>query len=355
MHFQPGPLHHSAQKHPFLALRLLISCSLLLLPSLTQGSEIETFKPTMQLVSPEVKDQDDMCVWKHPTHPAQSTVICSDKSSNSVFVYDLAGKLLQRIEISKPGNVDIRQSVRFDGGPIDLVVLNQRADGFKLCVFKVNIETHQLERLDNNQLLTGPNYGGCMYHSKATGRVFFICTSDQGTVEQHELLSDGKGGIRGQKVRSWPIGKCEGAVADDQAAAVYISEEKRGVWKFDAEPDAPTAGTLIAKVGEHGLKGDVEGLAIVSDSKGTGLLLVSDQGANRFAVYQRQQPYNFVGEFSVSGAQDSDGIELSVADFGPQFPQGFFACHTDRVPRGVLLTPWHNILAKLSAMPLETK
>ena len=100
-------------------------------------------------------------------------------------------------------------------------------------------------------------------------------------------------------MRKLTIGKCEGAVADDELGCVYLSEETKGVWKFDAEPDAVSTGTLIAAVGENGLKGDVEGLALTQGANGSGLLLVSDQGRNRFVTYQRQAPHQFAGEFMI--------------------------------------------------------
>lgn len=47
-----------------------------------------------------------------------------------------------------------------------------------------------------------------------------------------ERMGNGKGKIQGKKVRSWPLGKCEGAVADDETGTLFIAEEKLGAWKF---------------------------------------------------------------------------------------------------------------------------
>ena len=134
------------------------------------AAENVVFRPTVEFVAPATVDQDDGCVWIDRTEPSRSTIIASDKSAGRVFVYDLEGKLLQAVAVTKPGNIDIRQQVRFGEKSIDLVVLNQRADGFKLVVFGVDPATRRLERLDDDRCATGPNYGGCLYHSAKSGR-----------------------------------------------------------------------------------------------------------------------------------------------------------------------------------------
>jgi len=314
----------------------------------TIADEPRSFAPTLQLVNPEAKDQDDACIWVHPEHPAESTVIASDKSAGRVFVYDLQGRLLQSLSAPKPGNIDIRQGVKLDGQATDVVVVNQRTGGFRLLVFRVNPQSRLLERLDDDNCLTGPNYGGCLYKSARTGRLFFVCTSENGAVEQHGFQGTGERRIKAIKVRTLKLGKCEGAVADDETGQLYISEETRGVWKFAAEPDDAAEGVLIARVGDRGLKGDVEGLALVRGKNGAGYLLVSDQGRSRFMAYRREAPHQFVCEFAIAGAADTDGIEVCLHNLGPAFPSGIFVCHTDRSPRPLLVVPWREIGAALS-------
>jgi len=308
-----------------------------------QVNEPKPTAPTVLLQSPAARDQDDMCVWVHPDQKDRSAVITSDKSTGKLFVYDLQGRMLQELSVTKPGNVDIRQRVLIGGELRDLVVVNLRAGGFRLAVFQVDATTRKLQRLDNDDLATGPNYGGCLFHSPKTGRLSFICTSEVGMVEQYELSMTTGSPISIRKVRSWPLGKCEGAVADDTAGVIFISEETKGIWRFPAEPDQAAIGALIIPIGQHGLKGDVEGLALRQEADGAGFLLVSDQGSDRYAVYDRQPPHAFVTQFSIEGAQQTDGIDLTSVNLGPGFPEGLFACHTDRVPRPVLLTSWRAI------------
>jgi len=344
--------------HPTTRVLSLCTISMFVTVTFAFAADVATLTSTVQLTTPESKDQDDFCIWVHPQDRAQSTVIASDKSASKLFVYDLDRKVLQMISVPKPGNIDLRQQVTLDGRKRDLVVVNQRTDGFKLVIFQVAPETRQLERIDDD-CLTGPNYGGCLYHSAKTGRLFFVCTSEGGTIEQYELIGNGHHKVKATKVRTLTTGKCEGAVADDANAALFVSEEQKGIWKFDAEPAGSTGGTLIGPIGQNGLKGDVEGLAIFADndhpqSNKNGYLVVSDQGRNRFVAYQRTAPHQYVGEFAVDGASQTDGIEICSANLGPKFPRGLFACHTDVSPRAVLLTPWPSIAVRLD-QPAATR
>lgn len=315
--------------------------------SAVRAEETQVVQPKAQLSNPAALDQDDFCVWIHRTERAQSAIVASDKKANALFVYDLQGKLLQTLPATKPGNIDIRQGVKLAGESVDLVVVNQRDGGFKLHVYRVDPQSRTLERLDTENILTGPNYGGCLYLSKSTGKLSFLCTSDAGTVEQHEISAGENGGIVGKKVRSWTVGKCEGAVADDENSAIYIAEEAKGIWKFAAEPDRPADGELIARVGTDDLKGDLEGLAIYRGPNGSGCLVVSDQGRNSFVAFDRAAPHRKLGEFAVAGAAKTDGIEIVSVGLGPDFPGGLFACHTDEAPRPVLLSSWRDILGRL--------
>lgn len=72
----------------------------------------------------------------------------------------------------------------------------------------------------------------------------------------------------------------EGCVADDDLGHRYIGEEEAGIWKYGAEPDAPTdARRSIDSTGRGGhLTPDVEGLAIRYGPGGSGLLIASSQG-----------------------------------------------------------------------------
>lgn len=201
-------------------------------------------------------------------------------------------------------------------------------------------------RIDSGAIETGNNYGGALYRSRATGRLYFITTSKTGIVEQYELSDNGTGIVTGAKVRELIIGgPCEGIVADDERGRLYIAEETRGVWEFGAEPVGPARGKLIAAVGDSGLADDVEGLALYAMNSGDGYLIVSSQGDSTFKVYQRSGAHRFIGAFAVEGVSGTDGIAVTGAPLSGPFAQGLFACHNGRNEKKcpIALVPWEDI------------
>lgn len=110
-----------------------------------------------------------------------------------------------------------------------------------------------------------------------------------------------------------------------------------GIWKYDAEPDAPT-GTrrLVDSTGPGGhLTADVEGLAIRYGPGGSGLLIASSQGDSSFVIYERSGDNPVlaklkVGHNGVDGCDETDGIDVTARSLPPDFPSGLFVCHDGR-------------------------
>ena|SRR5439155_12100021 len=101
--------------------------------------------------------------------------------------------------------------------------------------------------------------------------VLFFVNEDKGQVEHYELKDAGNGKVNGTKVRGIKLGSItEGCVADDELGFFYVAEERAGIWKFGAEPDAGETGQLVARMGENGLTADVEGLTIYYAAQGRG-------------------------------------------------------------------------------------
>ena len=301
--------------------------------------------PTVVCADSRASDQDDMCIWVHPTKPDRSTVIASDKMAGRLLVYDLKGTVIQVIPAGRPGNIDVRYEFPLAGGKVDIVAFNERAGRDRICVCAVDPATRRLRRIDNGTIHTGSNYGGTLFRSPTSGRLYFFVTSGSG-VAQYELYDDGKGKVAGRKVRAWNIGLCEGAVGDDETGKVYIAEEDKGVWEVGGEPTDPTPGKLVIPVGRNGLTPDVEGITIYRRPKREGYLLVSSQGSSDFKVYRRTGRHEYLGTFRIRGARSTDGIDVTSAPLAKAFGRGLFACHSDASVRGacpVLLTPWERI------------
>jgi 3-phytase len=296
------------------------------------------------------EDQDDMCIWVHPTDPALSTIIGSDKTSGNVYVYDLQGAVIQAFAAGRPGNVDVRYGFPLATGCADLVAFNERDSG-AIWVYKIDPATRRLERV--GEVATGDNYGFTLYRHH-DGRLFGHTGPKDATVKQYELFDDGNGRIAGNAT-GWQIGgsTVEGMSGDDESGYVYVSEEKVGVWRVDAI-DA-TDKTLIAQVGDaSGLTDDVEGLAIYYLPGGAGYLIVSSQGASKFTVLQRQAPHLPVGEFQIAGVGDTDGIDVLNLPLGPTFAQGIFTFHNGQNCCPIQAARWSDIVAEVPGLSIDT-
>jgi myo-inositol-hexaphosphate 3-phosphohydrolase len=290
----------------------------------------------LKLQNRAANDQDDLCVWRDEEQPDRSVVIASDKAAHRLFVYDLAGDLLQEIPLPKPGNIDIRQGVF---GGLDVVAVNQRAEPLRLHLFRVDHDTRRLIALDADVSLQS-NYGGCLYHDGANDRLYYFGTSTNGLCQQLELLP-GKT-FRGRVARNWRIGKCEGAVADDERHILIITEEQRGLWQLGARPEAHTPGKLIARVGEHGLTGDLEGVALSPAPERW--VVVSDQGRDRFVAFESDGDHRFIGTAAVAGVGQTDGIAIVAGAFSERFPGGIFGCHNGASrPCPIELRSWQAV------------
>lgn len=315
--------------------------------------DADAVQPRFPLTFEGMLDTDDMCIWIHPTDPSLSTIIAADKSARIIVVYDLSGDVLQTFSVlrtetalEQPGNIDLRYGFPLGDELIDIVAFNQRSGSTlrSIHVYMVDPETRLLSRIDDGNIATHRNYGMCLYKSPSTGKFYAFATSEKREgVEQYELFDNGDGQITGTRVRSWDQEKCEGAVADDELGYVYICEESSGAWRYDAEPDASTEGTHIAVVGENGFEPDAEGVTIYYAADGRGYIIVSSQGSNSFLVYNRQPPHEYIKTFSVEGARDTDGIDVTNVDLGPDFPYGIFVCHTRGDPAHALVSAYEDL------------
>jgi len=328
---------------PFVAVVLALSFSV----ASAGGDRIATIrlKPKVTLTNAAARDQDDLCIWVHPDDPSLSTFIASDKYAGRLFVYDVDGALLQTVVLpGMPGNVDVRYGFPLGGETVDIVAHNDR-DHDKVVLHRVDPATRHLVRVDDDAISTGPNYGLTLYHSPKDGSFHVFTTSKSGDIRQLRL-SEAGGRVSGTPVRSWSLGAItEGCVADDETGRVYFAEEDTGIWDVGAEPDDPTAGASVARVGDaSGLRDDVEGLAIYYAADGKGYLIASSQGDSTFKVYEREAPHALVTTFRVTGTQDSDGVDVLNLPLGARFPHGVFLCHNDnRTPKSLEACAWEDL------------
>jgi 3-phytase len=303
---------------------------------------------------------DDPAVWVHPDAPAKSLVLGTDKQGG-LHVYDLDGHDLQSVgNGDRPNNVDVLYGFPLNGRPTDLAVASTRSPARRgVTVWAIDPITRSLTDATAGPVLTvlpgGDPYGLCTYRSAKTGRFYFFVSDTAGRVEQYRLTDAGRGKVGAEKVRSLAFRSVvEGCVADDELGAAYFAEERAGVWKFGAEPEAGDKGALIARVGEHGLTADVEGLALYAAAGGKGYLIASSQGSNDFKVYARDGDNRFLFTIDPKGGKiddvsQTDGLAVTSRPCGPKYPKGLLVIQDDHTPGGrqnFKLYAWEDVAGR---------
>jgi len=347
---------------------------------------------------PALSDADDPAIYIHPTDSAASLVVGSLKNGG-LQVYDLDGQVLQTIAPDSPddlryNNVDLVYGFNLGSQQVDLAIASDRVND-TLAIFQIDPETRQLTNITADEIpqsIFGVDdgeqtaYGLATYTSLSSGKSYvFVSQADSNQVAQLELVDNGTDQIGATLVRTLTLpvpeegeledAQVEGMVADRELGYLYVGQENAGIWKFSAEPDSGTTGTLIDQTYPNGsnLKADVEGLTIYYAGDGQGYLLASSQGDNTFAVYSREGDNDYLGSFRVGDAngidavQGSDGADVINVPLGSQFPSGLLVTHDgsnepaflveddgelENASANFKFVPWENV-ANAFAEPLE--
>lgn len=238
------------------------------------------FAETPDLVVGRGDEADDVAI-----HLDGYVIGVSKNEDGGLEVYDLAANRLQWLQLGETNNVDLRGNT---------VVSSNRSEE------RVDVLSFADGRLAYERSFPVPfdPYGICLYRDTVV-----VSANEAAHVEQYTLT--------GRHLRSFDdiTSQSEGCVADEKRGLLYVAEEEKGIWKFDADPDARTNGTLIDGLGDH-LEEDVEGLTMAEP-----FLIVSSQGNSTFAVYRRD---TYVATFTipetneVDGATSTDGIAAEV-------------------------------------------
>lgn len=307
---------------------------------------------------------DDMAIWVHPTVPAQSLVIGTNKRAG-IAVYDLAGSQLQYLADGELNNVDLRYG--FPSVPGNAIVTSGERSQNVLAVYFVDANARRLVNVAARSIALGfAVYGCCMYRSHVTGDYYFFGTSASGHVEQWRLFATSAGFVDAARVRQFEVGSIsEGCVADDENGWFFVSEENVGIWRYGAEPDDHTPRLQVDRTGSGGhLTADAEGLTLFYADATSGYLLASSQGDSTFAVYDRAAPHQYrfsfrIGDNSALGVDavsSTDGIDVTNLDLGGAFSDGLFVAQDNSNPganQNFKLVPWSSI-ANAAVPPLRT-
>lgn len=300
---------------------------------------------------------DDPAIWRNAADPAASLILGTDKKAG-LYVYGLDGKVRDFVAAGALNNVDLRE-VR---PGFVLVGASDRSDLAepKIALFRLDGATGKLSALGALSFLdTGhapaEAYGFCMGAPLAAGELAraYVVLKD-GTVAESRLVEKA-GKIAAEHLRDVKFAtQSEGCVVDDVTKTLYVAEEDVAIWKVPLSPTTLTASSY-ARVGEaDGLVDDIEGLAIARNAEGRAWLVASSQGDNAYALFDLATGKP-AGRFringgAIGGTSDTDGIEVVLGDFGPQYPEGLFMAQDgDNAPKAqnFKLLSWRSIRTAL--------
>ncbi len=276
---------------------------------------------------------DDPAIWVNPVNPSASLILGTDKKSG-LSVYDLNGKLLEHFAVGRVNNVDLRPMQH--GKFVAIAAASNRTDP-GVSLFGITAGG-VVEHLGLRNLEMDDPYGLCVYRK---GADLMTWVSDKEGPLQLLQIVPGTGDVDWslKKIASLPVAsQVEGCVVDDEQQMLFFGEEDGGIWRLDIAAFAAGEAKpqLIAPVDGERLAADVEGMGFYHASDKS-YLVVSSQGNNSYALFSRDGS-QFVGHFKVDinldknldGSSETDGLEVSSAALGSQYPQGLLVVQDGR-------------------------
>jgi 3-phytase len=322
--------------------------------------EIPAFSETVS-VQQRGDAADDPEIWRNAAEPAKSLIFVTDKKTG-LFVLDLAGQPINTFPVGRLNNIDLRDGWNADGKNLVLAGVSDRTR-LGITFFQLDPATLAVSHLADSFIQTdlGDPYGLCMYRSRTSNTLYAFVSGKDGSVRQYALSPRAGGGVDSRLERSFEVGStAEGCVADDRTGILYFAEEARGVWRYSAEPSGGDARTLIAGVDGVNLIPDLEGLTLAPEGENGGRLVLSVQGDSAFAVISLPDE-KLTGRFRITANPDkgvdevteTDGVAVSLGDFGPDFPGGLLVTQDDANGVGEAqnfkLIQWDKVIGALKA------
>ncbi|MBL8628303.1 MAG: phytase [Rhodospirillaceae bacterium] len=304
---------------------------------------------------------DDPAIWVNPQDPSKSVVIGTSKKEG-LYVYDLGAKTLQFVPNGRMNNVDLRDKFMLGGREMVLVTASDRTNK-AIAILTLDPDTRQLSDVADGLQSTGDlsdPYGLCMYRKDGSEDVYVFVNDPLGHMKQWKLVATPTGKVRAELVRTFSFSsQVEGCVADDQSGALYVAEEGVAVWKMGADPSAGDTRASIAAIKDiTALHADLEGISIWAGPEGTGYLVLSSQGNNTYAVFERAGSNKYIGSFAIDagttgidGVSETDGLDVTSTPL-PGFPQGLLVVQDGHNVNPVehqnfKYVSWQDVAAKL--------
>lgn len=301
---------------------LLHSCA-------TTNSKRNALKPTV-VTEKVMFDTDDPAIWINPEDASKSVIIGTDKETGGgLYAFDLNGKIINKVTgLARPNNVDIGYVLQISGKSVDFAVTTERETN-KVKIYSVP----ELKEIGEFSVFDGEQQrspmGISIFKNPETQEIFVIVgrkTGPSGEYLWQYKLTDENGKLKAEVVRKFGnfsgLKEIESIAVDAELGLIYYSDEQFGVHVYHADPTKGNEEVLL--FGKGDFKEDIEGISIYKTAPGKGYILISDQQADTFNVYLRENPAQ--GKIAVIpvSTSESDGSEVTNIALGDKFPKGVF-------------------------------
>jgi 3-phytase len=291
---------------------------------------------------------DDPAIWRNRRNPSASLIVATDKKAG-LYVYGLDGKVRHFAAAGRLNNVDLVDL----GSRGVMVIASDRNDlaNAKLRLYYLNKANGTLTGAGSVTGGAGEAYGVCLW--RTGGKLYAFSVLKEGAVHQIEISMAGP--LSGRIVRTLKLAtQPEGCVVDPRTSTLFVGEEDRGIWRFDARASGSAAGSLVIPTDGVNLVADVEGLAIAPRGNRGGYLIASSQGDNAYVLF-RLPDLRPAGRFRISqgafgAAEETDGIAFHPGDFGGPYSRGLLVVQDGENaphPQNFKLVGWRYVLAAL--------
>lgn len=282
---------------------------------------------------------DDICVWVPEDQNFPVFIIGTDKK-RGLETYNSAGSRIFDEAFGRINNVDIWSSSM---GPI-IVGSNRTYNSIDFYWLDTIVGTLRL--LNRFPTDLDDVYGITVYQIDQQTQVFI--TDKEGRIIRYQV------GLVNQNVTARLLesyrfsSTVEGIKADPFYQRLYAAEEDKGLWIIDLSPKNSKR-KKIYETDKKQIIADLEGVALLDLGGGKGYLFVSVQGANTYAIFDRQTLkllaiFNISESEHIGKVEDTDGIEVINNNRFSYFiaQDGFNRGH-----QNYKLVPLQDILSKI--------
>ncbi|MBV6880980.1 phytase [Epilithonimonas ginsengisoli] len=301
-------------------LTLLTSCSVL-------KKNKNALKPDI-ITEKVMFDTDDPAIWINPDDASKSIIVGTDKlTDGGLYAFDLEGKIINKVTgLGRPNNVDIGYGLSLNGKLVDFAAVTERdTDKVRIYSLPELKEIGEFSVFDGEELRSP--MGISVYKDPESKDIYVIVGRKTGPSDQYlwqYRLSDDQGKIKADVVRKLGqfsgLKEIESIAVDAELGFIYYSDEMFGVHVYHADPAKGDEEILL--FGQGDFKRDIEGISIYPTGKGKGYILISNQQADTFNVYLREDPAKGkIAEVPFS-TSESDGSEVTAIPLGDRFPKG---------------------------------